>query len=176
MSALKSLEDSLEDVFVKKSPALPENGKKMIVEWLPWITLILGVLSLWAAYGLWHWAHVANDFINSVNTLSATYGGSAIDVNRMGATVWLSLIVLTIMALIYIAAFSPLKALKKSGWNLLFYAALINIVYGVVVMFTDYGSFGNLVFTIIGSAIGLYFLFQIRGHYKAAKVKSAKKA
>jgi uncharacterized membrane protein HdeD (DUF308 family) len=77
------------------------------------------------------------------------------------------------MAVVYIVAFPALRARKKSGWDLLFYAALLNIVYGFVTLFTDYGSVGNLVGTIIGSAIGLYFLFQIRSLYLKAPATSA---
>jgi hypothetical protein len=172
MSALQSLENNLEDVFVKKAPALPENGKKAIVEWLPWINLILGLLSLWAAYTLWHWAHVADKLVDYANSISAIYGGPV--VHRMSAMVWLSLIVMVVQAVIYIVAFPALRDRKKSGWDLLFYALLVNVVYGVVVMFTDYGTFGNLLGSLIGSAIGLYFLFQIRGHYLGARTKAEK--
>ena len=66
---------------------------------------------------------------------------------------------------------------KKSGWNLLFYALLINVAYGFVVMFTDYGSVGSFIGSLIGSAIGGYFLFQIRSSYsKSAPTRKAKKA
>lgn len=173
MSALQSLENNLEDVFVKKAPALPENGKKAIVEWLPWINLVLGVLSLWAAYALWHWAHIANSLIDYANTLSAAYGGPTVG-TRMSAVLWLGLAVMIVQALLYLAAFPALRDRKKSGWDLIFYALLINVVYGVVVLFSDYGGFGNLLGSLIGSAIGLYFLFQIRGHYLGARAKSEK--
>jgi hypothetical protein len=174
MSALKSLETSLEDIFVKKAPALPENAKKSIVEYLPWINLVLGVLSLWAAYTLWHWANYANKLVDYANSLSAAYGGSTVAVDRLTPLVWLSLAVLAVMAAVYILAFPALRARKKSGWDLLFYAALLNVVYGLVSMFTDYGSFSNLLGTVIGSAIGFYFLFQIRGQYlKAPAAKPA---
>jgi hypothetical protein len=174
MSALQSLENNLEDVFVKKAPALPENGKKAIIEWLPWINLVLGLLSLWAAYALWHWAHLANSLVNYANSLSAAYGGPAVAVNRLSATVWLSLAVLVVQALIYLAAFQALRDRKKSGWDLLFYALLVNVVYGVVVIFTDYGGFGSFVGSLVGSAVGFYFLFQIRSRYLGARVKAEK--
>jgi hypothetical protein len=168
MSALQNLETKLDDVFVKNAPKLPANGRKMIVEYLPWINLVLGVLALWAAYTLWQWAHVANGFVDYANRLSAAYGGPAVATGRLGLVIWLSLAVLAIEAVLYIAAFPALKARKKSGWNLLFYAMLVNVVYGVVTVFSDYGGFGNLLGTVIGSVIGLYFLFQIRGSYSAA--------
>jgi hypothetical protein len=85
------------------------------------------------------------------------------------------LIVVAIEAVIYLLAFPATRDRKKSGWDLMFYALLINLVYGVIVVFTDYGGIGSLIGTIIGSGIGLYLLFQIRASYHkvAAPAKKA---
>lgn len=61
------------------------------------------------------------------------------------------------------------------GWDLLFIASIINLVYGIVVLFTDYGSIANLFWSIVGTAIGWYFLFQIREYYLGKKPVEAKK-
>lgn len=179
MGALTSLEDGLNNLFGKQAPALPANGKKAIVQYLPWITLFIAVLTVWATYSLWHWANVANSYVDFANNLSQAYGGPAVAVERLTFMVWVSMGVLSVMAILYLLAFQPLKAHKKQGWDLLFYAMLVNIAYGLVSMFTDYGSFSNLLGTIIGSAIGFYFLFQIRESYlgskKATPVKSSGK-
>ena len=74
----------------------------------------------------------------------------------------------------YLAAFPALNVHKKSGWNLLFLVSFINIVYGVVIMFTNYGGVGNLIGSIIGTFIGWYFLFQIRDYYLGKKAVEAK--
>ena len=177
MSALQPLETALDDIFVKKAPPLPSNGKKALVQYLPWINLVLGLLALYTVYILWHWAHLANGLINYANTLSAAYGGPAIaNTDRLGFGIWLGLIVLAVEALLYIAAFQATRDRKKSGWNLMFYALLINIVYGVIITFTSYGGAGNLIGTLIGSAIGLYLLFQIRSSYLKAPAAPAPKA
>lgn len=165
MGASLPLEKSLDDLFVKQAPALPAGGKKALVQYLPWINLILGLISLYTVYVLWHWAHLANNLINYANTLSAAYGGPTVATNRLSVGLWIGIVVLGIEALLYIAAFPGTKDRKKSGWNLLYYALLLNIAYGVVVLFTDYGGVGNLIGAIIGSAIGLYLLFQIRSSY-----------
>jgi hypothetical protein len=174
MAAVADLEKALNDVFVKKAPALPENAKKWIVEYLPWINVVLGLLSLWAVYTLWHWARWTSDWVDYANSLTAMYGGSPISTNRWTVGIWLGLVVLLVEALVYLLAFPALKARKKNGWNLLFYAALLNVVYGVVLMFTDYGGFGSFLASLVGSAVGLYFLFQIRSHYSGERVSSHK--
>jgi hypothetical protein len=174
MSALDSLEKSLDGVFGNKSPVkLPENGKKAIVQWLPWISVILGVLTLWSAYALYNWARVANDVVDYVNELSRLYGGSTVSASRWSIGIWVSLAVVVVTGVIYLAAYPGLKARKKTGWNLLFYAALLNLVYGLVLLFTDYGGVGSFVGYLIGTVIGLWLLFQIRGAYSGAKATSS---
>lgn len=165
MAGVDSIEKSLDEVFVKNAPALPAGGKKFLVDFAPWFSLIVGILSLFAVYNIWQWAHQANEVIDYLNNISTAYGGSTVD-ERLTATLWLSLIVLAIEAVLYIAAFSGLKNRKKSGWNLVFYALLVNLVYGIIVMFTSYGGVGNLLGSVIGFAIGAYLLFQIRASYK----------
>ncbi len=171
---LKSLETTLDDIFVKKAPPLSPSGKKALVQYLPWINLILGLLSLYTVYIVWHWAHAVNSLVNYANTFSAAYGGPTIATHRLGFGIWLGLLVLAFEALLYIAAFPATRDRKESGWRLLYYALLVNVVYGVVITFTAYGGIGNLIATVIGSAIGLYLLFQIRSSY--LKQPAAKKA
>lgn len=165
MAALDNLEKSLEGVFVKSAPKLPEGGKRVLVQWLPWINLVAGVLTLWSVYALWHWAHLANGLVNYVNQLSAIYGGTSVDIHRLTATVWLGMIILAVEGVLFLMAFPATRARTKKGWDLMFYALLVNLVYGVVVIFTDYGGVGNFIGYLIGSVIGLWLLFQIRGKY-----------
>ncbi len=176
MSALKSLEKNFDNWFVKQAPPLPDNAKRALVRYLPWINLVLGILTLYSVYVIWHWAHLANNLINYANSISAAYGGPVVASNRLTTGIWLGLIVLTVEALLYIAAFPATRERKKSGWDLMFYALLVNVVYGVVILFTAYGGLGSLIWTLIGSAIGLYLLFQIRGNYSASKSRAKARA
>lgn len=173
---LKSAEQKLDEVFVKKAPyQIPEKGRKAIVKYLPWVTLVLAFFMLMSTYWLWSWAHTANTWIDWANDVSRAYGGgnAVASSSRITFIFWVGIGALLVEGLMYLAAFPGLKEQKKQGWNLLFYAALLNIVYSVVMLFSAYSGFGDLVFTIIGTAIGLYILFQIRGHYngKAAQKK-----
>jgi hypothetical protein len=159
------LETNLNDLFGKSAPALPNKAKNVLTEWAPWLALIGGLLSLWAAWALWNWAHTVNQFVDYANSLSALYGGSTVSASRLSAAVWLGIIVLAVEGVLYLLAFPGLRDHKKSGWNLLYWGALVNIAYGIVVMFTDYGGVGSFIMSLIGSAIGFYLLFQIRGRY-----------
>jgi hypothetical protein len=165
MATLGSLEKNLQDIFVGKLPPLPVKGKKFIVKNLPYISVVVGTLTLIAAWELWHWAHVANNLINYANEMSRMYGGEQVATTRMNAGIWLALIVLVVEAVMYLMAFQPTKDHKKSGWNLIFYAALVNLAYGAITIFTDYNGFGSFLGTIISTGVGLYLLFQIRESY-----------
>lgn len=174
MRALTTLENKLDELLNKKAPVqIPESGRKTIVEYLPWVNLALGILTLATAWALWHWAHLANTFVDLTNTLSKTLGEEPVSVQRLTLVVWLGLIVLVVEGALFIAAFPATRNRQKSGWDLLFYAALVNMVYGVVILFSDYGGFGRLVMTLISTVIGLYFLFQIRGYYTGRRSASS---
>ena len=162
---VSQLEDTLGKAY-KQLPNLPATWQKALVRWAPWLSLIVGLLSLWAAYEIWHWVHLTTQIYNDVNAWSALYGyGPRVVTNHWSFMLWLSVLVLIAEAVIYLLAFPALQATKKAGWDLLFYGALANVAYGVVVLFTSYGDLGQLVWSVIGAAIGLYFLYQIRSYY-----------
>lgn len=172
MSQLSGIEEKLNKALVKDAPfQLPEKVKKTIVQYLPILNLVLGVITIWAAWSMWQWAHAANRLVDYANELSRALGTTEVaSTSRLSVMLWIGLIVLAVEGVLYIAAYPGLKARNKSGWNLLFYVALLNLVYGVVVAFTDYGSgLGSIIGSLIGSTIGLYFLFQVRSHYTGAK-------
>lgn len=168
MASISELEKSLGDLY-KGAPKLPTGFKKGLVQWLPWLSLIAGAIGLWSAWVIWTWARAADDLVDLANRLSVTYGGGQVVSNRWSLMLWIGVIVLLVEAVIYLLAFPGLRDRKKAGWNYLFYGALLNVAYGVVVMFTSYGGVGNLIASIIGTAIGFYFLYQIREYYAGAK-------
>lgn len=155
------------DKVVKDAPfQLPEKSRKAIVEYMPVISLIIGLLSLWAAYGLWNLARVADRFVDLGNNLSRLYGGATEPVSHLTVVVWVGIALLAVEGVIYLLAYPGLKAKSKTGWNYLFYGAIINLVHGIIMLFDSYnGGVGRLISTLISSAIGLYFLFQIRAYY-----------
>ena len=177
MSAFASLEKSLDELFVKNGPALPVGFKKWLVKYLPWRTVVSGVLTLLATLSLWNAGHRVNELVDYANQISQTYGGGTVTAAKLGAGYWLALVTLGIEAILYIAAFPALRQHKKSGWDLMFYALLVNLVYGFFAIFTTYAGVGNFIGSIIGAAIGGYFLFQIRASYTGSKTSApAKKA
>ena len=162
MDSLQSLEKALDDIFVKRASPLPAGAKKALLRCLPWVNLALGLLALYTVYLVWAWAHLAS---NRANGLNPAYSGPLLAGGHMTAGLWLGLAILAAEAGLYLAAFAGTRQHKKSGWNLMFYALLVNIVYGVAILFTSYRSAASLLSTVAGSAVGLYLLFQIRDSY-----------
>jgi len=172
----KKVEDKMDEYLVKKAPfQIPEGGRKAIVEWLPWISLIIGVLSLLAALSLWRSAHRVNELISTTNDFLRAYGGESVaTAPELGVFFYVALAVIVVQGALALYAFPGLKARNKAtGWSILLLSSVLNFFYGVFVAFTDYGSFGDLFGALLGTLIGLYILAQIRSHYGAKKSKKA---
>lgn len=176
MEKIRTIENKLADLF-KDLPALPKNAKKTIVEYWPYVVLVIGILQLAAAWSLWRFFDRANDLVTGVNSFISAYTNTVVGFSAFDkAVIYLGIAILVVQAMLLIMAFSPLKARQRKGWDLLFLVALSQVVYAVVSTFIDGRGFGSLVFGLIGAAIGFYFLFQIREFYGAKPVaaKTAK--
>src|SRR5262245_23200691 len=139
----KDLIGFLDFYLVKKAPIqLPDNAKEWIVQYGPWITIVLLVLTLpllLAALGL---GTVLMPFAGI--GYATGFGFLAIGV--------IIEIGLTLMAL------PGLFARKMSGWTLLFYARLVAFAANLLS--------GAVVSAILVALISLYILFQVRPLYK----------
>lgn len=162
---MQALEKALDNVF-KAVPPLPEAGRKAIAQFAPWVALIVGVISLYLAWN----AYQLTTLIS--NTYSMFGYSVAPTLGMYGPMLWASIALLVVQAVLMLAAFSPLRTFKKNGWNLLLWGALLSVVYDALFnLFSGYVNIGQFVFSLIGSAIGLYLLFQIRGYYGASAAK-----
>jgi len=158
MGLLQPLEKPLEDIN-KQLPKLPKSFKDFLVQIVPWLTLLAAVLALWTAWGVWQWARIAS----WVSSWASAVGVGG--VSRWSVMIYLSLGALIVAVIIYALAFSPLRTYAKKGWDLLFLGIAVNFVYGIFVAFSLYGGFGSFLGQLIGTAIALYLLFQVRDYY-----------
>ena len=140
----KDLMGFLEFYLVKKAPfQLPDNVKEWIVQYGPWITIVLMVLLLPAvllALG------IGAVFVPFAGVGYATGFGYVV----IGLIIQLGLT---------IASLPGLFARKMSGWTLLFYARIVGFVMGLLS--------GAVVGALVGVVISLYIMFQVRPLYKA---------
>ena len=135
MSIVSQADSVLEPLF-KDLPSIPESGRESLARIWPWIALVAGLLQLVAAWSLWRLTQAVNAVNNAINSLGiygypVTSGLSSTD--KM--VIYVGLVILAAEAVIFLLAFSPLKARLRRGWDLLFLGALVNIAYAVVSVF-----------------------------------------
>ena len=170
MEAIHKLELILEEQY-KKLPHLPENAQKWLATnawWLVLIGVVIGVFAIFAILSLL-----------SLTILGLSIGGAALGAGvgaAIGATVGGILLVTTIISLaVYIAetalmslAITPLKDMKKRGWDLLFLVGLLNAASILVVGILTVDVFG-LIWSLLWVALSLYFLYEVRDYFVVKK-------
>lgn len=140
--APKDLIGFLNFYLVEKAPfQLPEGLKEFIVQYGPWITVVLLVLSLPALL-----------VMLGIGTALVPFGG----VGYATGFGYLTLVLIVQLGLT-VAALPGLFARKMSGWNLMFYAKIAGVVFSLLS--------GALVGAIVGGLINFYILFQVRSKY-----------
>ena len=167
---LEQLDNNLASLY-KRVPALPSKTKAWLVQWLPWGSLIGGFFTLGSVWAAWNWTH-DNAWIDYENKLNALYGGPIISRHSTGPLLWLALLLLLTEAVLYLLAVSRLCRRDRSGWDYLFYAALLNTLYGLAAVFTSYGGIGSFLGAVLSSAVALYLLYQIRDRYTTPPTKT----
>ncbi|WP_342087056.1 hypothetical protein [Dyadobacter sp. OTU695] len=137
------LEKELEPIFLQKFPPFSESVKEFLVQYGPYIILVLsviGILGLLTALGLG----------GAVLGMGGVTAGIAFN-----AYVGIAIGIVTLV--MYLMAFSPLKARKRAGWNLLYYALLLGLISNLIQLY--------LLGFIVGGLLGFWVLFQIREKY-----------
>lgn len=143
-AASKDLMGTLEYYFVDKAPfQLPAGVKEWIVQYGPWITLVLLLLAL--------------PGLLLILGLSAVVAPAAVATGQ-GATLGVNAIFLIGTLVLQAVAIPALIKRKIGGWNLVFYASVLSLVSSILSV--------NIISGLIGALISFYILFQIRSYYK----------
>lgn len=145
MDSLNNLEKTLSTYFVDKAPKMPQDIQNIIVQFGPWVMLIVVIVSIPGILGFLGFGAMVAPFSSlAYKTAGPTY-----------AVIWaLSIIVLALNAL----ALPGLFKKELRSWRLIFYSILVSAVQDIVSM--------NILGLIIGSVISLYILFQIKHNYR----------
>lgn len=141
---ISQLESQLEDIFVKKVPALPENIKEIIVKISPYLAVVGVILGLPAVLTILGLGAIAAPF--------AVLGGYS------SFTGLISVIFAGIIIVLEILAIPGLFSRSIKAWRFLYYSVLVSAVSNLISL--------NLGGLIIGTAISFYFLFQVKSYYK----------
>jgi hypothetical protein len=139
------LDKVLTEYLVKKAPPLPVSVKEFLVNFGPWLSLVLGLMMLPVVLAVLG--------IGAVLSPIAMMAGV-----RVGLGSWLGPIVAIGQMGLQFAAIPGLLKRQLSGWKLAFYGSLVGGVYCLVSL--------NIVGLIVGTGLGLYVLYQIKSYYK----------
>jgi len=148
VSQTEKLVKSIEPTF-KKLPHLPKGVIKVLVAVIPWLAVIGGVLGV----------------LSGISALFGTTGMYGFMYRWGISPFYLQLTSLTtiISSVLAIVAFKHLKEEKYLGWLYLFWIMLINVFTNLVGLLFYPAS---IVGFLIGLAIQLYLLFEIKAWYK----------
>lgn len=161
-------EKKLAEIF-KDTPNLSEKNKESLAKAWPIIALVFGVLQILAAWALLGLTRTTERLLNQYNNIYSELGGASATLSAFDRTViYLGIGALLVDGVILLMAYSPLKERKRRGWDLLFLAALINLIYGVLSMFIQNRGVGSLFWSIVSSVIGFYLLFQVQNKFSKA--------
>ncbi|NIJ51928.1 hypothetical protein [Dyadobacter arcticus] len=143
MESKLPLEKELEPIFLQKFPPFSDTVKEFLVKYGPYFLLVLSVIGI---FGL----------LTAFGVGSAALGLGAVSPG-IGFNFYLGIVLGTVTLIMYLMAFTPLKARKRAGWNLLYYALLVGLVSNLIQL--------SILGALIGGVIGFWVLFQIREKY-----------
>ena len=164
-----SIEHTLDTLLGTGAPYhLSQKNRDSLVQFIPWITLVSGIMSLLAAYALYAVATLVDQAALSADffqgqRLSQSY--TMLFTAPASWTIWLNLGLLVVEGVLFLLAFMPLKARQKKGWNVLCVATLLAIATSVAQLF-EAQSLALTILSVLVSIFGLYLLFQIRPAYR----------
>ena len=152
---MEKLELKIAELFVK-FPQLPEKTRLMIVRFAPWGSLFFALIlaaPLLALIGL-------GGLLLPFSFLTGGIG------HGFAATLQLILSVATLA--LDVVAIPGLFKRSRQGWTFSFYALLLS---GVADLLS-----GQLFGLVMGTGLGLYFLFQVRSYYNGTTTTAGRTA
>lgn len=175
MEMVKKLDAKLAELF-KDLPPLPKSSKEVLAQIWPWLALIGGILQALAALAVWRLLTWTNKW-EGVSEYYTRATGVDVGLSALDKTaIYIGVVVLVVDAIILLMAYSPLRNRLRRGWDLLFIAALLNVVYSVISIFISGRGFSSFIFSLLGSAVGFYLLYQVKELYGSKATKPAPKA
>lgn len=142
---MKELEKMLSDLFAKL-PSLPVNIKQVIVKIAPYLAVIGIILSLPAVLAIIGLGAIGSSMMAASGAWG--YAGSG--------TLAVAFAVISVVLLAL--SVKGLFARTSSGWQFMYYNALVGAVYSLVRV--------DIMGFIIGTGVSLYILFQVKSYYR----------
>lgn len=142
---MKDLDKLLSDLF-GKLPSLPANIREVLVKLAPYFAIIGIVVSLPAILALLGLGAIGGSLMMASGSWGYVGGGT------------LAIVFAVISVVLLALSVKGLFARSATGWQYLYYNALVSAVYSII----RFDIFG----LIIGTGISLYVLYQVRSYYR----------
>ncbi len=146
------------EIFFTQFPHIPEGGRKVIADILPWVALVFGMLGIIGAL----LGGVLSAFATLFASVYALLG-------------FLTVIISLAVAVLEILAFQPLKEKMKKGWNYLYYGLLLSALSTIISVAGSLTSLGGTLYMggvmagliggVLGFIIGGWILFEVRSYF-----------
>ena len=161
MESLRNIETMVASWY-KGMPHLPKDGQRWLAENAWWLALVGVILGSFGIVSVLLGVLLAGTLLAGVGgPIGAAIGGIAF------FAVLLSLAFAIVDMVITAMAISPLKAMRRRGWSLLFLVALINVL-SLAVSFLFQPNLFSLVWGLLFAAAGGYFLFEVRDYFSVS--------
>lgn len=177
MDFLTKIEKKVLEWF-KSIPNLPKSGQKWLGDNIWWLVVIGAIVTGLSA--LFTVGSIVT-LLSVLGTHVASYYVSAQFTSWSIVTSIVSLVFLTLEAILLFAAIQPLKAKQKKGWVLLFASWLVSaasVVINAILSLNIFGFIISIIFGAVWIAVLGYFLIQIHGQFahveRSRGVKKAK--
>ena len=141
--------------WMKDVPHLPKEFTKWLAENAWWLTIIGVAFSAFGILGLLTAMTAGSVVLTAVG--ATAYSGMFLVSSIISVVGYGAAIVLQAMAI------SPLKAMKKRGWDLMFLSLLVSVALGVLGSLLSVNILGVLL-GLVGAAIGAYVMLELK-HY-----------
>lgn len=151
--------DSVADTtakWMKDIPHLPKGFTKWLAENSWWLTIIGVVLSAFGIIGLLTTMMAGSVVLAAVGAVGL---GGMFFVSTL-----VTLVGYGVSVVAEAMAISPLKAMKKRGWDLLFFALLVSVALSIVGSLLTVNIVGIL-FSLIAAAIGIYVALELKPYF-----------
>jgi hypothetical protein len=168
MEQLNLIDKTIGEWF-KGMPHLPEALTKWLAQNVWWIIIILVAFSVLSLF----WTVLLT--LLSFGFAAGLWTQDAVTAGIFGVAllaIIVSIVSLLITTFINALAISPLRRMEKKGWMLLLLAQLVGAALGIVGNIVSL-NFGGVIIGMLGLAICLYVLYEIRSYF--IPVKSHKK-
>ncbi len=142
--------------WMKDVPHLPKGLTKWLAENSWWLTIISVVFSVVGAFGILA-------AMTAGSALLVVVGAPALGGMFFVSSV-ISLIGVGVSVVAEIMAITPLKAMKKRGWDLMFFVLLVSVAVGILGSLLT-ANVGGILFGLVGAAIGAYVLLELKYYF-----------